>query len=248
MSFYQMHRGWMDNKLFDDEPYTKAQAWEWMIGEAQWKDGIVPVLGNPVMLRRGQFSDSIRFMAGKFKWSVSKVRCFISKLEKFEMIAAEHSTGQLIITICKYEEYQTTQHTKPHSSSTGTAQEPHKQEEIQEIQEKILFVSLESETPITPEIKPEKQKSKRLEPYLLATHQSNDIPQAWGDWAHEELRLSVEDINWEWEKFRDWWAAASGQKGVKADWFATWRNWMRKKQEDKTRKEKLNELYTQKRY
>jgi uncharacterized protein YdaU (DUF1376 family) len=28
--------------------------------------------------------------------------------------------------------------------------------------------------------------------------------------------------------FRDWWAAAPGQKGVKADWDATWRTWCRK--------------------
>jgi uncharacterized protein YdaU (DUF1376 family) len=30
------------------------------------------------------------------------------------------------------------------------------------------------------------------------------------------------------EKFRDWAASAPGQKGVKADWDATWRNWIRR--------------------
>lgn len=29
------------------------------------------------------------------------------------------------------------------------------------------------------------------------------------------------------EKFRDYWIAQPGQKGVKLDWHATWRNWMR---------------------
>ena len=28
-------------------------------------------------------------------------------------------------------------------------------------------------------------------------------------------------------KFRDYWTAVSGQKGVKRDWDATWRNWLR---------------------
>lgn len=37
----------------------------------------------------------------------------------------------------------------------------------------------------------------------------------------------------ELEKFRDWWAAAPGQKGVKADWQATWRTWVRKAGEAK---------------
>lgn len=35
--------------------------------------------------------------------------------------------------------------------------------------------------------------------------------------AHSEL-----------EKFKDWWAAQPGQKGVKLDWQATWRTWVRK--------------------
>ena len=29
------------------------------------------------------------------------------------------------------------------------------------------------------------------------------------------------------EKFKDYWISQPGQKGVKLDWFATWRNWVR---------------------
>jgi len=29
------------------------------------------------------------------------------------------------------------------------------------------------------------------------------------------------------DQFKDYWIAQSGQKGVKLDWFATWRNWVR---------------------
>ena len=36
----------------------------------------------------------------------------------------------------------------------------------------------------------------------------------------------------ELEKFRDYWTALPGQKGVKTDWTATWRNWLRRKAED----------------
>jgi|688.fasta_scaffold101951_4 hypothetical protein len=32
------------------------------------------------------------------------------------------------------------------------------------------------------------------------------------------------------EEFRDYWQAVSGSKGVKADWAATWRNWVRRTQ------------------
>lgn len=34
-------------------------------------------------------------------------------------------------------------------------------------------------------------------------------------------------------KFRDYWAAQPGQKGVKADWTATWRNWLRRVAEER---------------
>lgn len=36
----------------------------------------------------------------------------------------------------------------------------------------------------------------------------------------------------ELEKFRDYWAALPGQKGVKTDWPATWRNWVRRASEN----------------
>jgi hypothetical protein len=46
------------------------------------------------------------------------------------------------------------------------------------------------------------------------------------DWAQRECP-SV-DVNRETAKFCDYWAGAPGSKGVKTDWDATWRNWMRK--------------------
>ncbi|MEV1294482.1 hypothetical protein [Pseudonocardia sp. NPDC049635] len=44
------------------------------------------------------------------------------------------------------------------------------------------------------------------------------------DWARE--RVPAVDTRHETEKFRNYWHAASGAKGVKRDWSATWRNWM----------------------
>jgi DnaT DNA-binding domain len=36
-------------------------------------------------------------------------------------------------------------------------------------------------------------------------------------------------------KFRDYWTAQPGQKGVKTDWLATWRNWLRRASEGQPR-------------
>lgn len=46
--------------------------------------------------------------------------------------------------------------------------------------------------------------------------------------------LSASDINREADKFRDYWRGMTGQRGVKADWAATWRNWVRKAVEGKS--------------
>lgn len=49
-------------------------------------------------------------------------------------------------------------------------------------------------------------------------------------WAREH----APDINgsYETQKFVDFWRGKSGKDGTKTDWPATWRNWMRKAQED----------------
>ena len=46
--------------------------------------------------------------------------------------------------------------------------------------------------------------------------------------ACPELGLSTELIAAETLKFRDYWKAQPGQRGVKLDWDATWRNWLRR--------------------
>jgi hypothetical protein len=47
------------------------------------------------------------------------------------------------------------------------------------------------------------------------------------DWEPREFEKETAEL----EKFRDWARSAPGQKGVKADWNATWRNWMRRVRE-----------------
>lgn len=49
------------------------------------------------------------------------------------------------------------------------------------------------------------------------------------DWAHAtRVDLDIQrQIPQEVEKFRDYWHAKPGKDGVKLDWAATWRNWIR---------------------
>jgi hypothetical protein len=51
------------------------------------------------------------------------------------------------------------------------------------------------------------------------------LSKAMGEWATQERPdLDVRQVA---EQFKDYWVAQAGQKGVKLDWDATWRNWVR---------------------
>ena len=58
------------------------------------------------------------------------------------------------------------------------------------------------------------------------------LPADWGNWALEQNpawgNSKVESIA---DGFRDYWISVAGAKGVKADWEATWRNWIRRQNE-----------------
>lgn len=52
------------------------------------------------------------------------------------------------------------------------------------------------------------------------------VTQEMRDWYRDNVGNAIDGLI-EHEKFLDYWRAAPGAKGVKLDWPATWRNWMR---------------------
>lgn len=75
------------------------------------------------------------------------------------------------------------------------------------------------------------------------------LPDEWRDWAIGQGHMRPLG---EWDQFRDYWISKPGQGGVKLDWFATWRNWVRnslksshkaiRRNQGKTRFDALDEL------
>lgn len=62
------------------------------------------------------------------------------------------------------------------------------------------------------------------------------LPDGWNPSAETIAAMTAEcagvDLRAEHNVFTDYWIAQPGQKGVKTDWDATWRNWMRRKADD----------------
>lgn len=57
------------------------------------------------------------------------------------------------------------------------------------------------------------------------------LPKAWGEWAMQENSgWSDDDVRRCADKFHNHWIAATGRTATKANWQATWRNWVRKEE------------------
>ena len=55
------------------------------------------------------------------------------------------------------------------------------------------------------------------------------IVEEWVDWAIlERPELTAAKVHSIYDQFYDYWKAQPGSKGIKLDWFATWRNWVRR--------------------
>src|SRR5215472_15251147 len=121
MSFYLMHRGWMENEIFEGEPFDKRSAWAWLIENAAWDRVTIRIKQTRVVLERGELCFSERFLAVRWGWSQGSVHRFIVKLATIGMIARRRSLTwrienrdadrnanrpQTIISICNYERYQ----------------------------------------------------------------------------------------------------------------------------------------------
>lgn len=67
---------------------------------------------------------------------------------------------------------------------------------------------------------PDASKGTRLPPNWV-------LPSEWREWAINE-GFPAPSIDTEAAKFRDWWVSKAGAGGVKRDWPATWRLWIRR--------------------
>lgn len=54
------------------------------------------------------------------------------------------------------------------------------------------------------------------------------LPPDWRDWALSHHVITDQQAQTESETFRDYWIARPGSHGSKLDWYATWRNWIRR--------------------
>ena len=198
--FIAVDRGLFDHPIFTDEPKTEREAWLWIIANACWAPQQKRIGSQVLELQRGQLGCSLRFLAKAWMWNDSRVRRFIAKLQAAQMIDAVSTQMATQITVCNYDIYQQSRRSSDAAGDAVATQTITKKQD-------------------NSEAKASSSTSKRGT--RIGEFQPDEN-------VGVELGLSPEQSRREAEKFRDWALSAAGQKGVKLDWPAAWRNWARR--------------------
>jgi hypothetical protein len=206
-----------DHLEFAPAPFSEREAWLWMLSEAAWRPCQIRSGTVVIDLDRAQLSHSLRFMADRWSWKKDRVRRFLTRLEKRDMIATRNATGgatgQLLITICNYDKYQA----DPERSATAdaTAREPDSRQQRDSSATKKKNLKKENKE----NTEGGRSRSSRMHPDAILSESFRE--------EAEEIGLSAAAAEAEFLKFKDYYLGQPGQKGVKANWTATWRYWCR---------------------
>lgn len=107
-----MAQGWVslnreitDHWVWDCE-FSHGQAWVDLILNANHKPAKVMIKGQLIELGRGQQARSELTLSKQWKWSRNKVRRFLKNLENDGMISIKSGHLTTVITICKYNDFQ----------------------------------------------------------------------------------------------------------------------------------------------
>jgi hypothetical protein len=140
--FIAIARGILDHPIVGArKQFSYFEAWVWLLLEARWARGRIHVANghgaNIVDLDRGQVSHSLRYMATAWGWKIKRVRTFLRRLETDTQIGTQTGTGQTVITICNYDQYQNMSAARgtPTGTQSGT---PRAQRETKEPNKKDI--------------------------------------------------------------------------------------------------------------
>lgn len=129
-----MEKGWIslsrkiqDSFVWKDKPFSKGQAWIDLLLSVNHEDNKF-LLGNElIMCERGSMVTSVRKLTERWGWSNTKTVNFLNLLESDEMIVQKKDTKKTVISIVKYDDYQSSENTKKtakrHESDTRATRE-----------------------------------------------------------------------------------------------------------------------------
>ncbi len=103
---------WRDqfhHEISERKPWCDGYAWTYIYSRANYKHGIVNFRNQYIQVDRGQFIISALKLSELFGWSRRRVNSFLTSLEVRGMCYISRSNRFIIITICNYDKYQSTE-------------------------------------------------------------------------------------------------------------------------------------------
>ena len=112
-----MAKGWvkLHRKIFDNPILTRSrvfsdlEAWVWLITHVNHEKAQVLIGADVIDCERGQTITSQKKLCSVFNWGNSRLRSYLKRLKKCNMIEYKTNTKLTQITIVKYDTYQSRQ-------------------------------------------------------------------------------------------------------------------------------------------
>lgn len=120
--FIMLSRKFFSNKMWEAaRTFSECEAWLDLIQSARFEATVTieRIGGRDITYGRGQYPASIRFLAAKWTWGERRVRSFLDGLRRENMITTDDSQGTTVITLCKYDEYNSPVSAKDTAKDTG---------------------------------------------------------------------------------------------------------------------------------
>lgn len=141
----KLHRQIVENKMWNDKPFSKGQAWLDILLNTSYEKSSFWVRGILVEVNPGQCSMSTHTMAERWGWSRTKVRAFLSYLETRLQIEPQKTNVTTLITITNWDKYQEKEPQKePQKNHRKTTEKPIK--EVKEVKEDNIPPKIEDVT------------------------------------------------------------------------------------------------------
>lgn len=98
-------RGLTQHPIFHKRP-DRAFVWLWLLETAAYKDTRQDAGGRPIEVKRGQVLTSLRQIEAATGVGIQVIRTLLDIMRSDHAINTDTSSGRLLVTICNYDKYQ----------------------------------------------------------------------------------------------------------------------------------------------
>lgn len=104
--YFQVQRRFFSHWLWkDDRVFSRAEAFLDLLQLAAFTHSKKVVGSDLIKLAPGEIVASERFLAGRWKWSTTKVRAYLTLLEADGMVTKEKKQGTTVLNLLNYDKY-----------------------------------------------------------------------------------------------------------------------------------------------